>query len=817
MRFSQFASTLALFAVACATPGHPGAQPLRLTADNNFGARDDLMGNPLADRLEKVLAEKGPREMLALSSGQVFLAGFPSAKGPVVRPGMLAVKDSEGTLVPIVVPTQGVFSGQPRNKTHAMAHQSPEVANAVCQYLGYEKASRVMVRPITKEYCTGSQALNCRKSAQEYVADPKKVQGWSTVYNGRSAISGNKLGFISMGEGRYKSFPGFSDPIKVVKVESECRENDSRRLQCQPFDPNQVEDLYKPQFRSFGLVNRLTCSNADQRVGDLIRKALKMIDQESITPAFKKAIAAFKATESPQYLRELQQLNQKHPDHHMGDELRRLILPASTTNFEDAARFYYSPGVRDQSARDVEFKTLFYERVGLDQLWVLGMILADASNQKIAAALGSRSAKTRRFGGRERSFIESARLDLESSAYAQLADVYLANAKNVVAGQPIDAGILGPPPPQKKARRRKKAAAKPDPMVAARRLEGQLIKWFTADQIGPQGASDKDREKMMEAYRLLRGFRIQHRVDQKTPADFKRAYDLYVNIAIGREKEPAIKRLPLARGLSGAARARAQARETDRIMRALKRERKRQSEYLSQLRKGCGKMSDGGMSRPRSRSRSRSRAAKPVASEHILELRDHCLKRADRVAKPAEFKLPIPDKAWLDSQRALIGKTCQSEIDARLKRDLNELIAGGLLLEKCWPTIEDNMAIQRRISKLAKPLRGKVDKRIKGLIKQKDFISATSAAEDLEKLFGSKWVRGWRKKVAKAEAAWERKQARLSRKAKEKGIKACMKALSGPFLCSNASKLFCGRRCGHTSYCPCCTYGPEARRSACGG
>ena len=100
------------------------------------------------------------------------------------------------------------------------------------------------------------------------------------------------------------------------------------------------------------------------------------------------------------------------------------------------------------------------------------------------------------------------------------------------------------------------------------------------------------------------------------------------------------------------------------------------------------------------------------------------------------------------------------------------------------------MAIQRRISKLAKPLRGKVDKRIKGLIKQKDFISATSAAEDLEKLFGSKWVRGWSKKVAKAEAAWERKQARLSRKAKEKGIKACMKALSGPFLCSNASKLF---------------------------
>ena len=236
-----------------------------------------------------------------------------------------------------------------------------------------------------------------------------------------------------------------------------------------------------------------------------------MIDQESITPAFKKRSPPLRR-QRVRNIYELQQLNPKHPDHHMGDELRRLILPASTTNFEDAARFYYSPGVRDQSARDVEFKTLFYERVGLDQLWVLGMMLADASNQKIAAALGSRSAKTRRFAGRERSFIESARLDLESSAYAQLADVYLANAKNVVAGQPIDAGILGPPPPQKKARRRKKAAAKPDPMVAARRLEGQLIKWFTADQIGPQGASDRSED--MEAYRLLRGFRIQHRVDQ---------------------------------------------------------------------------------------------------------------------------------------------------------------------------------------------------------------------------------------------------------------------------------------------------------------
>ena len=176
-------------------------------------------------------------------------------------------------------------------------------------------------------------------------------------------------------------------------------------------------------------------------------------------------------------------------------------------------------------------------------------------------------------------------------------------------------------------------------------------------------------------------------------------------------------------------------------------------------------MSDGGMSRPRSRSRSRSRAAKPVASEHILELRDHCLKRADRVAKPAEFKLPIPDKAWLDSQRALIGKTCQSEIDARLKRDLNELIAGGLLLEKCWPTIEDNMAMQRRISKLAKPLRGKVDT-IKGLIKQKDFISATSAAEDLNCLAPNGSVDGARK--WRRLSCWERKQARLSHQAKER-------------------------------------------------
>ena len=248
--------------------------------------------------------------------------------------------------------------------------------------------------------------------------------------------------------------------------------------------------------------------------------------------------------------------------------------------------------------------------------------------------------KTRRFGGRERSFI-SPRLDLESSAF-QLTDVYQRTRFLVADIDRCRFGTAAAPSSKTKSR------SETDPMVA-RRLEGQLIKWFTADQIGPQGASDKDREKMMEAYRLLRGFRIQHRVDQKTPADFKRAYDLYVNIAIGREKEPAIKRLPLARGLSGAARARAQARETDRIMRALKRERKRQSEYLSQLRKGCGKMSDGGMSRPRSRSRSRSRAAKPVASEHILELRDQF--KGQTVAKPAEFKLPIPDKAWLDSQR----------------------------------------------------------------------------------------------------------------------------------------------------------------------
>ena len=71
MRFSQFASTLALFAVACATPGHPGAQPLRLTADNNFGARDDLMGNRWLIALRRCW-QKGPRNV-----SFVFRSGVP--------------------------------------------------------------------------------------------------------------------------------------------------------------------------------------------------------------------------------------------------------------------------------------------------------------------------------------------------------------------------------------------------------------------------------------------------------------------------------------------------------------------------------------------------------------------------------------------------------------------------------------------------------------------------------------------------------------------------------------------------------------------
>ena len=110
----------------------------------------------------------------------------------------------------------------------------------------------------------------------------------------------------------------------------------------------------------------------------------------------------------------------------------------------------------------------------------------------------------------ERSFIESARLDLESSAYAQLADVYLANARLWWQGADR-CWDFGTAAAQKKLEDERKPQRNRIRWWL-HELEGQLIKWFTADQIGPQEPVIKI-EKNDGGLSVV-ATRIQHRVDQ---------------------------------------------------------------------------------------------------------------------------------------------------------------------------------------------------------------------------------------------------------------------------------------------------------------
>ena len=839
---------LCLAAEADAVDGHPGAHDLEISKANGFGPRGAISGNPLADALKKKLEAKGARAMLKYSARRVFVAGFPESEEAAVVIGALSVETGDDKLVPIVVPRKGA-----KTETQTVYDADPSFADPICQYLGYEMATEVVARLIIELHCTSRDSHRCKHDAARAKPPVKGVPaGVSTVYEGESAISDHELGFQSWIARRgWPAFKGWADPLEVVVADQQCTENKDGRMDCPAFDARKTQGLYEPQHKEYLVINRLSCTNSNPRIAALVARAQAMVKGEAKTPDYERALAGYEATKhmkSPgasankqpysKYVGTLYHLATETPGHPLADKARQIMLDLAKPDWKEARALYKFPGMVEQMERDAAFQLAFYEKFHLYSHKMLLGVISDKSN----ANLGDKGywldpGKAGKGRGLD-VFMESQRERLAPLAYERLAAHYRASFEAIMAGKPV------PEDPNRRepaTSRRKKAPDRSGPADddKARRLRGQLVSldskivnWLRSSQTRLTVARDADVNSMYETLAALRAARVRSlSEDNPTPRSLQKALILIERSKTGstetgtpsrRARKPTagkssrqmMVRKMNAKTSSRQAKRKAWARQQDQ-----RSANKRRDKLRNSLRGECSSFYIDGRLKSSRMSADTARDAKGDAKAKAYRdrLKAQCLARADRLLAKEDFQLQPMSAEWVQSNQTIVVGSCVAQIEQRTDKDLTTLMTATLYLDRCWSALpgpwRDDQ--EKKVVGLAKSFKRKIGKRIKGMMKDHDYTGAEVSAEEMTRLFGDKWTQGWLKKIAKAQAAYDRKQERLSEKARAKGAKACMQGLKGRFLCPDASKLICGSRCGHNRLCPCCVLTEKARKNTC--